>query len=184
MRPIPLDRARRDLSIGAIKFFCHVLTPRTRSRYALSTGKIAKMRTRWPPLEGLMHLPRAPQARQMLCAPQARENFERFCSPAERRHRCSMSAASAEAPTRRSTCQRASSSSSTGGQWAEPPWRAMRPEFCDCCCMLGGGSMPLGMGKNTCGSAAVLCLLDAKIDRAARASAPTRAEHLRATNET
>ena len=37
-----------------------------------------------------------------------------------------------------------------------------------CCGTLGDGSMPLGMGENTCGSSAVLRLVDTKIDRRGR----------------
>ena len=115
--------------------------------------------------EGLRHLPRAPQALQKLGPPQARENFERFSSPSERRHRSSASAASVEV---QHLPESADTSSSTGSQRAELPGRAARPDFRGCCGMLGGGSMPLGMGKDTCDSSAVLRLVDTKIDRRGR----------------
>ena len=124
----------------------------------------------------------APQARKILGAPQARENFEEL-DRLDAESAVAAASAAADAPTQPQHCER-DWESSTHGQvsGSRPSGEAWRPKEGGWRGVRALTQLPKRMGKQTFDSSPVPRLLGPRLTVAAGAGAPTRPRHLLPTN--
>ena len=161
VRPVPLDRARRDLSIGAIKIFRGHLTLDSCRCPKRTQYKNKKCRCRRCTPCTSRTPPRAPPCAHNIGAPQAREKFEDLaCLPPAAAIVVALAAAVSE-PTRQYLLTRGEH---TRGQPAGGKGRSGRREVGGLCSVCREGSKPSVTAEFFHGSSVVSALSRPKID--------------------